>query len=159
MAVLQHKAEVHPAAQAERAAARPKAIAEGQTAAKQFKAGPRTQYTAAGGKRHIKWATRINNKKVKRVVRISDELGTLQGALQQTQQATESDATSDTLQASRIMGLKVQIAEHEQFFAGEAAAVTTSRLADVVQDVAQPLAGQERQQLPPPPDWLTWCRT
>ena len=102
---------------------------------------PYTQYTGAGGKKHIRWASRINNKKVKRVVRISDELGTLEGALQQAQQATESDARSDTLQALRIMGLKVQIAQHELFFAEEEAAATTARLADVVQDVAQPLAG------------------
>ena len=102
--------------------------------------GPRTQYTSAGAQRHIGWTRRRNNKKVKRVVQISDELGTLKGAPQQAQQAAESDAEPETLQPLRIMGLQVQIAQYKLFFAEQKAAATTAILADVVQDIAQ-LAG------------------
>jgi lipopolysaccharide biosynthesis regulator YciM len=63
----------------------------------------------------LNWAARRNNEKVKRVVQIENDLETLQVALQVQQE--QQDAKPETDGTLRIMDLKVQIAQHDKFFA------------------------------------------
>jgi len=97
----------------------------------------RTQFTAAGGKRHLNWAKGRLNKKRKQLSRITTDIETLECTREQVLEDTEPQFTA---QVGRIIDMQKQLAELEKAKIEKEVGQRSDKLAEVQLSLKVPLS-------------------